>query len=70
MEALKRLEEAGQKCERARVEFNNLDYNIIYKGYQKKEIAKVRTLYRTTYSWYEGVAEEVRLIEEELSIIK
>ncbi|KAL6299353.1 hypothetical protein BKA93DRAFT_819932 [Sparassis latifolia] len=59
-----------KKCEQACVEFNNLDYNIIYKGYQKKEIVKVQMLYRTTYSWYEGVAEEVRLIEEELSIIE
>jgi len=54
--------------DKAKVEYNNLDYNIIHNGYTRKEIAAVRTSHRTTFTRWQAKEEELTRYEEEHSI--
>jgi hypothetical protein len=56
------------ESEKAALEHKNLDYNIIYNGYKRKEIAAVRTRHRTTFSRWQVKEEELTRYEEEHSI--
>ncbi|KAJ7101522.1 hypothetical protein B0H15DRAFT_769413 [Mycena belliarum] len=51
-----------------KVEFNQLDYNIINNRYTAKQIAAVRTRYRTTYTKFLTVQEGICRFEEEHGI--
>jgi hypothetical protein len=53
------------ESDRAKVAFNNLDYDIVKNGYTRKEIAAVRTRYRTTFTRWQLKEEEVIRFEEE-----
>jgi hypothetical protein len=56
------------ESDRAKVAFNNLDHNIINNGYTRKEIAAVRTRYRTTFTRWQAKEEELTRYEEEHSL--
>jgi hypothetical protein len=56
------------ESDRAKVAFNNLDIDIINNGYTRKEIAAVRTRYRTTFTRWQLKEEEVTRYEEEHGI--
>jgi hypothetical protein len=56
------------ESDRAKVAFNNLDNDIINNGYTRKEIAAVRTRYRTTFTRWQMKEEEVTRYEEEHGI--
>ena len=56
------------ESDKAKVEFERLDYNIIYNKYTWKQIADVKTPYRTTYTRWLAQHEEVCWFEEEYSI--
>ncbi|KAJ7759688.1 hypothetical protein B0H14DRAFT_2404071 [Mycena olivaceomarginata] len=47
-----------------RTEFNRLDFNIIHNGYTKPQITLVRTQYRTTYTKFLAVEEDLCRFEE------
>ncbi|KAJ7284762.1 hypothetical protein C8J57DRAFT_1053159 [Mycena rebaudengoi] len=52
----------------AKTEYRRLDYNIVNNGYTSKQIAAVRTRYRTTYTKYLAIKEGVCRFEEEHKI--
>lgn len=56
------------ESDRAKVSFDNLDFDIINNGYTRKEIAAVRTRYRTTFTRWQVKEEELTRYEEEHSI--
>ena len=56
------------ESDHAKVAYNNLDYNIINNGYTRKEIAAVRTRYRTTFTRWQVKEEELTRYEDEHSI--
>ena len=56
------------ESDKAKVEYDRLDYNIIYNKYTRKQITDVRTRYRTTYTRWLAQHEAVCLFEEEHSI--
>ena len=56
------------ESDRAKVEHGNLDYNIIRNGYTRRQIADVRTRYRTTYTRWLGQNELVCQYEEDHGI--
>jgi hypothetical protein len=56
------------ESDKAKVDFQKLDYDIIHNGYTRKEIAAVRTRYRTTFTRWTAKEEEVGRYEEEHSI--
>ena len=56
------------ESDEANVEFKKLDFNIIHNGYTQKEIAAVRTRYRTTFTRWAAKEEELSHYEEEHSI--
>ncbi|KAJ7690880.1 hypothetical protein B0H17DRAFT_935567 [Mycena rosella] len=60
MELLGKHEVASGASIKAAQEFNRLDHLIVLEGIQKKEIAAIRTRYRTTYT-------RLLLVDEELS---
>ncbi|KAJ6609004.1 hypothetical protein B0H10DRAFT_2166451 [Mycena sp. CBHHK59/15] len=62
------LEEVKEASDRAKLEFQRLDWNIANSGYLKPQIASVRTRYRTTYTRYLAIEEEVCRFEEEHKI--
>lgn len=47
------------------MEYSRLDYNIIHHGYTRKQIADVKTRYRTTYTRWLAYNEEVCRFEED-----
>ncbi|KDR71991.1 hypothetical protein GALMADRAFT_74411 [Galerina marginata CBS 339.88] len=65
MELLARVRELQAESDRAKDDFNKLDYNIIHNGYTRKEIAAVCTRYRTTFTRWQGKEEELSRYEEE-----
>jgi hypothetical protein len=56
------------ESDKANHEFKKLDFNIINNGYTRKEIAAVRTRYRTTFTRWAAKEEELSRYEEEHSI--
>ncbi|KAJ6614643.1 hypothetical protein B0H10DRAFT_1802889 [Mycena sp. CBHHK59/15] len=54
--------------EAAKTDFLRLDYNIINHGFTRKQIAEVRTRYRTTYMRYTVAEENTCRFEEENGI--
>jgi hypothetical protein len=56
------------ESDKAKVDFKNLDFNIINNGYTRKEIAAVRTRYRTTFTRWAAKEEELSRYEEEHAI--
>ena len=56
------------ESDKANIEFNRLDFDIINNGYTQKEIAAVRTRYRTTFTRWAAKEEELCRYEEEHSI--
>ncbi|KAJ7843840.1 hypothetical protein B0H13DRAFT_2239265 [Mycena leptocephala] len=68
MDLLHKLSSASADSDIAKAEFNCLDHNIINNGYTHPKIASVRTRYRTTYTKYMNVEEEVSCFEEEHAI--
>ena len=56
------------ESDRAKVSYNNLDFNIVNNGYTRKEIAAVCTRYRTTFTRWQVKEEELIRYEEEHSI--
>jgi hypothetical protein len=56
------------ESDRAKVAFSNLDFDIVNNGYTRKEIAGVRTRYRTTFTRWQVKEEELTRYEEEHSI--
>ncbi|KAJ6583134.1 hypothetical protein DFH09DRAFT_912060 [Mycena vulgaris] len=57
-EYFKSLRSEPLEAEAAKVAFCRLDYDIISKGYQRPEITRVKTRYRTTYNQYLATLEE------------
>ena len=53
------------ECDRVRVEFQQLNYNIIHNGYTCKQITNVKTWYQTTYTQWVRQNEEVCEFEKE-----
>ncbi|KAJ7697393.1 hypothetical protein B0H17DRAFT_928404 [Mycena rosella] len=51
--------------DQAKLDFQQLDFNIIHNGYTTKQIAAVRTRYRTTYAQLITIEEGVYRFEEE-----
>ncbi|KAJ7705037.1 hypothetical protein B0H17DRAFT_1156954 [Mycena rosella] len=68
MECLRKIHAATEASDRAKVEFQRLDWNIANSGYLKPQIAAVRTRYRTTYTRYLAIEEEVCWFEDEHKI--
>ncbi|KAJ7725663.1 hypothetical protein DFH07DRAFT_758581 [Mycena maculata] len=66
----KELPEDGSRedAEASKVAFNRLDYDIVRNGYQRTEITRIRTRYRTTYDKYLATLEEVCRYEDLHSI--
>ena len=58
-----------KESESAAADYAKLDYNIIYKGYTKKETTPVKTRYRTTFTRYKMQEEELTRFEEEHEIL-
>ena len=56
------------ESDKAKLEFERLDYNIIHDKYTRKQITNVKTRYRTTYTRWLAQHEEVCRFEEEHSI--
>ena len=56
------------ESDKAKLEFERLDYNIIHNKYTWKQITNVKTQYRTTYTRWLAQHEEVCWFEEEHSI--
>ena len=56
------------ESDRAKVAFQNLDFDIVNNGYKRKEITGVRTRYRTTFTRWQVKEEELTRYEEEHSI--
>ncbi|KAF8236644.1 hypothetical protein L208DRAFT_1185011, partial [Tricholoma matsutake] len=56
------------ESDKAKLKFQHLDYNILNNGYTHKQIANVKTRYRTTYSRLLAQHEEVCQYKEEHSI--
>ncbi|TFK59015.1 hypothetical protein BDN72DRAFT_781320 [Pluteus cervinus] len=54
----------------AKSEFNRLDYFIVHKGYKTKEIAGVKSRYRTTYTRWLAHHEAVCIFEAEHRIVE
>ncbi|KAJ7440713.1 hypothetical protein B0H11DRAFT_1750555, partial [Mycena galericulata] len=65
IELLGKLELATEASRAAERDFKNLDYLIIHQGIQAREIAAIRTRYRTSHTRLLLVEEEVALFEEE-----
>ncbi|KAJ6533369.1 hypothetical protein B0H10DRAFT_1859981 [Mycena sp. CBHHK59/15] len=68
MDVLHKLYTASAASDAAKVEFQRLDYDIYHHGYGRKEIAVVRTCYRTTYTKYLAAEENTCRSEEEHQI--
>ncbi|KAJ6620823.1 hypothetical protein B0H10DRAFT_1791286 [Mycena sp. CBHHK59/15] len=68
MDCLQKLHAALEASDCAKLEFQRLDWNIANSGYLKPQIASVRTRYRTTYTRYLAIEEEVCRFEEEHKI--
>ncbi|KAJ7435348.1 hypothetical protein B0H11DRAFT_2257308 [Mycena galericulata] len=64
MELLLKLHIRSQESEAAKIEFRQLDYNIINNSYTRADIARVKTQYRTTYTKYLTTQEELCVFEE------
>jgi hypothetical protein len=56
------------ESEEAKKDYNRLDYGIVNLGWTRKEIARVKTRYRTTHTRWLAVNEETLRLEEELNI--
>jgi hypothetical protein len=56
------------ESDKAKVEFERLNYNIIHNKYMQKQITDVKTQYWTTYTRWLAQHEEVCRFEEEHSI--
>jgi hypothetical protein len=56
------------ESDKATADFKRLDYDIVHNGFKRKEIAAVKTRYRTTYSRLLAQNEEVCRFEEEHQI--
>ncbi|KAJ7759684.1 hypothetical protein B0H14DRAFT_2634389 [Mycena olivaceomarginata] len=56
--------DAFAASDQAKKEFNRLDFNIIHNGYTKPQITLVRTQYRTTYTKFLAVEEDLCRFEE------
>ena len=56
------------ESDNAKAKYKRLNYNIIYNKYTQKQIADVKTQYRTTYTRWLAQHEEVCWFEEEHSI--
>ncbi|KAJ7503997.1 hypothetical protein B0H11DRAFT_1680896, partial [Mycena galericulata] len=69
MQLLMKLHMRTEESEAAKIEFQALDYNIINNKYQRADIARVKTQYRTTYTKYLATQEEVCRFEEAHQII-
>jgi hypothetical protein len=52
------------ESDKAKVEYGQLDYNIIHNNYTRKQIADVKTHYRTTYTRWLTQNEEVYRFKE------
>ncbi|KAJ7717534.1 hypothetical protein DFH07DRAFT_973557 [Mycena maculata] len=68
MELLAKLHTQKEDAEASKVAFNRLDYDIVRNGYQRTEITRIRTRYRTTYDKYLATLEEVCRYEDLHSI--
>ena len=56
------------ESDKAKVEYNRHDYNIIHNNYTRKQIADIKTCYRTTYTRWLTQNEEVCRFEEDHQI--
>ncbi|KAJ6573281.1 hypothetical protein B0H10DRAFT_1838644 [Mycena sp. CBHHK59/15] len=68
MDLLHKLHTTLAASEAAKTDFLRLDYNIINHGFTRKQIAEVRTRYRTTYTRYTVAEENTCRFEEENGI--
>ncbi|KAJ6623200.1 hypothetical protein B0H10DRAFT_1786918 [Mycena sp. CBHHK59/15] len=62
------LTEVNKNADNAKVQYNQLDYNIMHNTFKGPQIAAVRTRYRTSWTKYLAVEEGVCRFEEEHSI--
>ncbi|KAJ6624401.1 hypothetical protein B0H10DRAFT_2212814 [Mycena sp. CBHHK59/15] len=67
MDVLHKLYSASAASDAAKRDYDNLDA-LIHKGYQRKEIALVRTRYQTTFTKYTLAEEQTCRYEEENGI--
>ncbi|KAJ7691944.1 hypothetical protein B0H17DRAFT_871604, partial [Mycena rosella] len=65
MDLLMKLREVKDESDKAKIEHQRLDYNIVNNGYTRPEIALVRRRYRSTHERLLLVEEEVCEYEEE-----
>ncbi|KAJ7798852.1 hypothetical protein B0H14DRAFT_3492174 [Mycena olivaceomarginata] len=64
IEKLQKHAEASTASDQAKTEFQRLDFNIINNGYTGQKIALVRTRYRTTYTKFVAIEEDLCRFEE------
>jgi hypothetical protein len=55
---------SSEESQAAANEFRQLDYNIIHNKFERTDIARVKTKYRTTHTKYLATLEEVCRYEE------
>ncbi|KAJ7040517.1 hypothetical protein C8F04DRAFT_1253819 [Mycena alexandri] len=65
---LQKHADAVAASNQAKKDFERLDHHILVTGYTKPQIAQVRTRYRTTYTRYVAVEEELCRFEDEHAI--
>ncbi|KAJ6632028.1 hypothetical protein B0H10DRAFT_2159559 [Mycena sp. CBHHK59/15] len=61
-------ETVEEECDKAKIEHQNLDYNIVFNGYKRPQITLVNCRYRSTHEHLLLVEEEVCDYEEEHQI--
>ncbi|KAJ7713193.1 hypothetical protein B0H14DRAFT_2413947 [Mycena olivaceomarginata] len=61
---LQKHADASAASDQAKTEFKRLDFNILTNGYTKPQITLVRTRYRTTYTKFLAVEEDLCRFEE------
>ncbi len=54
--------------DKAKMEHQNLEYNRVHKKLTEKQVAQVKTRYRTTFQRWDAINEEVLCFEEEHNI--
>jgi hypothetical protein len=57
------------ESDKAKLNFNQLDYHIIHNGYTCKEIADIKMRYQTAFTWWLMQNEEICQFEEENGIV-